>query len=188
MGSRDWTIMNELMPDRNRGLGSFPETETNDAQRKLVHVVLEAVSLCCSGNNVATAPSEFAGRSLHEMLLSLLTYSYASGTYGSQEIESRLARDARIRNLCARTDLTWHTLRRFRRENRNALKGTLTHVLESMPELISIGEMAKCVSARSAGDYSDRTTSPETFRILCVAVAERRIERAVIADTAALDD
>ena len=34
--------MNELMPDRNRGLGSFPETETNDAQRKLVHCRLAA--------------------------------------------------------------------------------------------------------------------------------------------------
>ncbi|MCF7762669.1 MAG: hypothetical protein K9N62_03260 [Verrucomicrobia bacterium] len=188
LGSRDSTFMNELMPDRNRGLGFVPETETNDAQRKLVHVVLEAVSSCCSGNSDTTAPSEFGGKSLHEMLLSLLTYSYASATYGSQEIESRLARDARIRKLCARTDLTWHTLRKFRRQNRNVLKAALAHVLESMPELISNTEMATCVGARRAVDYADRTTFPDAFPILCVAVAERRIERAVIADTAALDD
>jgi len=180
--------MLELMSERDGAIGSTFNLYTVESQRKLVGIALEAASNTSSEISSAHERSECVRKPLSQMLLTLLTYCYAAGIYGSQEIEERLARDARIRFLRTRTDLSWHTLRRFRRQNRRAVKAALARVFESMPELILRSELASRPGARSPRIFLGRETDRTEFRLLCADVAEIRIQRAVLADTAALDD
>lgn len=180
--------MQELISESEGAIGLPLNLFTIEPQRKLVTTALQAVSNACPEIGDANGCSECVRTPLSRMLLSLLTYCYADGIFGSQEIESRLARDPRIRFLCARTDLSWHTLRRFRRQNRSAVKAALTQVFESMPELILSSGTASRTDARSPRMLLEQETDRTEFRILCAEVAETRIQRAVLADTAALDD
>jgi hypothetical protein len=65
-----------------------------------------------------------------QMLLTLLTYSYASGLYESEEIEARIYSDPTLRYLAARTFPDRRTLRRFRRRQRPLIKQCLIHVFK----------------------------------------------------------
>lgn len=180
--------MQELISERDGAFGSPFNFFTIESRRKLIIIALRAVSNACPEMGEVNGRSEFVRKPLSRMLLSLLTYCYAVGIFGSQEIESRLARDARIRFLCARTDLSWHTLRRFRRQNRSAVKAALAQVFEFVPELILSSEMVSWPGARGSGIVSGQEANLAEFRLLCAEVAETRIQRALLADTAALDD
>lgn len=67
-----------------------------------------------------------------QMLLTLLTYSYASSLYASKDIESAIETDPTVRYLCAKTRPSWQMLRRFRRQNREAVQQCLLYVLKQV--------------------------------------------------------
>lgn len=95
---------------------------------RLTHLALEAVQ----GDE--TSPGEFrAGPALqsyrHRMLLTLLTYAYARGIYGSEEIQERVRTDGDLRYLCALEFPEAETLRQFRRREGARLGLALTRLL-----------------------------------------------------------
>ena len=59
------------------------------------------------------------------VMLTVVTYSYATEVYGSRNIASRISRDRILRFLCAGTYPTWRDLRDFSRQNRNLIKQCL---------------------------------------------------------------
>ena len=67
-----------------------------------------------------------------QMMLTLLTYSYASTIYGSKDIESEIERDRTIRYICARTFPDWQILRRFRRTYRDLIHQCLVNIFKQM--------------------------------------------------------
>jgi len=63
------------------------------------------------------------------MMLTLISYSYVIGIYGSRDIESAITKDKTLRYICARQYPTWEEIRRFRRLNRDCVQRTLASVL-----------------------------------------------------------
>jgi Transposase domain (DUF772) len=70
-----------------------------------------------------------------KVLLALLSYCYARQTYGSEDIEDLMRQDGEFRQLCQGEFPSARLLRRFRRENREAvrlcLQGALRFLLET---------------------------------------------------------
>jgi len=67
-------------------------------------------------------------------LLALLSYCYARDIYGSADIEDVLRRDANFRLICHNEFPGTRVIRRFRRENREALHRCLTAALRMLAE------------------------------------------------------
>jgi hypothetical protein len=67
-------------------------------------------------------------------LLALLSYCYARDIYGSAEVEDVLRRDAHFRQICNNEFPGARLIRRFRRENREALHRCLVAALRALAE------------------------------------------------------
>src|SRR5713101_6145950 len=65
-------------------------------------------------------------------LLALLAYCYAREIYGSEAVEDVMRRDSDFRQLCRNEFPDARLIRRFRRENQEALRGCLTSALRFM--------------------------------------------------------
>ena len=64
------------------------------------------------------------------ILLTLLSYAYATGTYESEEISVLCASDPAFREICGEDTPATRALERFRRENRGLLKWVLVQVFK----------------------------------------------------------
>lgn len=130
---------------------------------RLTHLALEAVQ------TVDAPLAEFRAGPLHEshgfrMLLTLLTYAYARGVFGSEDIQERTQTDFDFRYLATAEVPDALTLRRFRRLEWRRLEKALAHVL----------------GGATGSHAGDAWFDPK-------AEAERRLETAVAADSLALD-
>ena len=65
-----------------------------------------------------------------KLMLCLLTFSYASGTFGSEEISQRCDQEVILQSLCENNPPTSNSIKRFRRENRGLLKSCLARVFK----------------------------------------------------------
>lgn len=65
-----------------------------------------------------------------QMLLTLLSYCYASRLYASRDIEWAIENERTVRYICARTFPGWCVLRRFRRLNRDLVQHCLALVFK----------------------------------------------------------
>ena len=148
----------------------------------LARLVLAAVQ----DGTVPIAPTaEVAGRNADcqpYVLLSLLTYCYATGIFSSTDIELSFTQDKMVRHLCANTYPEAHQNRSFRRDNRRSIQKSLTEVLYR----------AWCIRCRleesspdAAIDFIDPCFEQEPdgkAALLFAAEAEERINRAVRLD------
>jgi hypothetical protein len=111
------------------------------------------------------------------MLLTLLTYCYASGVYGSEDIAYDCRNDAAVRYLCANTAPDQETIRNFRRANREWIEESLAWVYRNACDL-------KPEAVR-------RDASPVFAPKVCTAdlagLVRRRLELAILFDTAMSD-
>ena len=130
---------------------------------RLTHLAFEAVQATGApliGFRSEAGPDEYSFR----MLLTLLSYSYARGIYGSDEIQDRVRTDADLRYLCAFEFPNAMTLRQFRRREWTRLQATLAGLLRL---------------ATGAGEQEGWFNAD--------AEAAARLERAAAADSLALD-
>ncbi|MBL9174048.1 MAG: transposase [Verrucomicrobiales bacterium] len=100
----------------------------------------------------------------HRMLLTLMSYAYARGVFGSEEIQERVRTDGDLRYLCAREFPEAESLRLFRRREWARLNRTLIRLLERFVRI-------------------RRPDWPGDVALEAVA----RMERAAAADSLALD-
>ena len=94
----------ELPADLRRWLG----------RRGLVGLALEAVQTVDWRVNPVTDDNQ---EIRPQMMLTLLSYCYAAGICGSQDIEWAAQSDKTVRYICAGKEPDWPTIRRFRRRN-----------------------------------------------------------------------
>ena len=101
----------------------------------LVHFVLEAVERVSMErfrvNERGTGSAQYHPR----MMLALLVYCYAMGTFGSRRIERATHRDLCVRYLTADTHPDHDTICKFRRENFEAVSEAFLQVLLLAKEL-----------------------------------------------------
>ena len=156
-------------------------------KKTLVKLILDAIaginartSRCGS---VATGNPDFQPA----VMLTLLTYCYATGVYASTDIELNMPHDRMIRYLCAKNYLNLPVLREFRRYSRDRIKECLASVLRRVWELRFCDEDA-CPRAAASypgvsfGGWLNMTPTPDF-----TTEAEQRIVRAVRADSMAMD-
>ena len=156
-------------------------------KKTLVKLILEAIERL----NARTAERQAVGTENPDfqpaMMLTLLTYCYATGVYSSTDIEISMQHDQMIRYLCAKNYLNLPVLREFRRYSRDRIRECLAAVLQRVWELRFCDEddhpmaAAACLGV-SFGWWLNRGPTPD-FR----AEAEQRIVRAVRADSMAMD-
>lgn len=149
--------------------------------REAVGIVLEA------GQRVPWPPGGQHEGLSPQVMLTLLAYSYASGTYSSQEIEQKAANEAVARYICGSQQPGWQAIYWFRRWHRNSLKSCLTHVLRIAWE--------RQRAAGSSSDSAGEDDSPSGGGSQAVpthawfaAEADARLQKAILADSMALDD
>jgi hypothetical protein len=97
-------------------------------ERSLLRLVLETVPTV---ELPATVNRSKGGRILRsEMMLTLLTYCYASGIYASEDIVQAILRDRTVRYICAHNYPTWEDIRLFRRHRREQVEECLRKVYQ----------------------------------------------------------
>jgi transposase len=101
----------------------------------LVHYILDAVDALplttLRVNERGTGDEQFPPR----MMLGLLIYCYATGTFSSRQIERATYTDVAVRLLTADTHPDHDTICTFRRQNKQALAESFVRVLELAREL-----------------------------------------------------
>jgi hypothetical protein len=89
-------------------------------------------------------------------LLALLSYCYAREIYGSVDIEDVLRRDANFRQICHNEFPGARLIRRFRRENREALHRCLAAALRALAKGELAAEDGEAADAAIAEDATRR--------------------------------
>lgn len=109
----------------------------------LAHYVIEVVEgldlRLVQVNERGTGDEQFPPR----MMLALLIYCYATGTFSSRQIERATYGDVAVRYLCADTHPDHDTICTFRRQNRPLLEESFLRVLEMARELkfLKVGQI-----------------------------------------------
>jgi hypothetical protein len=178
-------------------LSTPPETWNNSlpddlslyiGKKTLVKLVLEAVEgidAGGSGRGPVTAEKVVIQPA---MMITLLTYCYATGVYGSMDIELNIHRDQMTRYLCAKTYPDVDVLRSFRRDWRLSIQQCLATVLSRVWELRFCGDDAEPIGGLSYADSSLNRWTGMTPAPNFPNEAEARIARAIRADSMAMDD
>lgn len=121
-----------------RGLGRFaPEPDTRQRKRFEAEVketetslVARTVKEACQNNPQPLIRPQNRPSLPVRAMLGLLTYCYVKGIFSSSDIERRLWEDTRIRMACPGDIPEAHTIRRFRRLNREVILSTLEQALK----------------------------------------------------------
>jgi hypothetical protein len=134
------------------------------ADRRIIQLALEAVGF------VALRDPGFSRQSCDafrpEMLLTLLTYCYATSTFGSDDVEWAVEHERATRYICRRSRPDAFAVRRFRRANRPRIEQCLVHVL------------TRALAER----FGETWVTEDAF-----GWARRKVELAILMDTAASD-
>lgn len=121
--------------DRNQPLLLPPDLREWVPKDDMVHFVIQAVDALDLNafrvNERGTGSAQYPPR----MMLSLLIYCYANGTFSSRRIERATYRDIAVRYLTGDTHPDHDTIAKFRRENFDAVAACFVHVLELAQEL-----------------------------------------------------
>ena len=155
--------------------------------KTLAGLVLEAVRLVDDEELNPPASSAAAPAFQPRAMLTMLTYCYANGVYGSQDVEMMMYEDADFRALCGMEYPDWRQLKGFRYRNHAALHRTLEETFSGVWRVR--GE-----AGRSGGGNGDGVNGhssnglPEPARQEWFsAEAEACIERAMFIDHMAVD-
>jgi hypothetical protein len=147
-------------------------------RKELVRLVLEAVE-GVDWSLVDGQEAEGEMKRKFPLLVTLLTYCYATGVYESRQIEFETKRDATLRYLCGNACPDWNTLRNFRRFHRRA-------IAQSLEKLFSLAW-----KSHFGGKIRSRGDVREPFQFWAIdfsAEAAERIDRAIRCDSMALDE
>ncbi len=130
--------------DRSTPMFLPPDLRDWVPQDHLVLLVLDAVEALPLSqfrlNHRGTGSEQYPPR----LLLALLIYSYATGTFASRQIEALSHYDVALHFLCANTHPDHDTLCTFRRQNKALLQETFVQVLQLTAglKLVRVGTVA----------------------------------------------
>lgn len=159
----------------------------------MVHFVLDAVEALdlrqVRVNSRGTGSEQYPPR----MMLALLIYAYANGTFSSRQIEGMTYSQVSVRYLCANTHPDHDTICTFRRQNKALLEEAFAKVLELAQEmkLLKVGTVAidgtkvkANASKHSAVSYGRAGELTEQLRLEVASL----VAKAEAADSVPLED
>jgi hypothetical protein len=107
-----------------------PRSEAETDLRALIGADALLALTLNAAQTLATRPAhDPTARPNPRMMLTLLTFSYASGWFGSEDVERAAGTDPTGRYISAREDIRAADVRRFRRANRPWIEHCLTQVI-----------------------------------------------------------
>ncbi len=164
----------------NRGLAVVRESIPSDLREwmdghALVCEILEARHNLEEANRRGETSGQSARRSQLEVMLTLLTYCYATGILATDEIVRRAENDTMLRYLCGRNQPEAGILRQCRRYHRAEIEGILTDVL---------GRVWEHRTELLAREFHTAEPARPDFQ----RMARERILDAIQLDSMALDD
>jgi hypothetical protein len=178
----------DALPDpRTLRPAEVDDLRTALGEGQLARVVAEVVDEFAWTAEDAKEVSVGWGDARRAALLTLLVYGYAAGIYSSLEIEALARRDSVLRFVGLGYAPDFDTLRRFRRTQRVRLTRCLAAVLQRVNAEASWPGGA----TPDGGDYLAASMDrwlPAGVGPSSAEEAERRVQRALQADTIILDD
>jgi len=155
--------------------------------KDLADLVLETVRLVDEGELNPPAASASAPAFRPRVMLAMLTYCYAIGVYGSEDVEQMMREDASLRALCGMDFPDWRRLKRFRRQNHAMLQRALEETFRGAWSLSCRAPQA--ASAHRGGRVAEaRNDLPDAASADWIAAeAAARIERAMFIDLMAIE-
>jgi len=153
-------------------------------RKVLADLVLEAVRRIGAEelNPPVTAESSLAFQP--RAMLAMLTYCYANGVYGSEDVEQMMYEDTAFRALCGRDYPNHRQFRRFRRHNHTVLKRTLEETLRGAWSLNhSFGHNGNGPAKESSNGLPD-----PAIQDWIAGEVENRIEKAMFIDQMSMEN
>ena len=159
--------------------------------KALAALVLEAVRMVDDGElNPPVSPNSTPACQPRAML-TLLTYCYAIGVYGSQDVEEMMYADASFRAMFGMEYPDWRQLRSFRRWNSDILRRTLEETFKGIWRLQGPDAAdADRADNRNGEDLRRQAgvSLPKTFDLESLSdEVQSRLERAMFIDHMAMD-
>jgi len=146
----------------------------------LVHFILDAVDALDLGairvNTRGTGSEQYPPH----LLLALLIYSYATGTFSSRRIEQTTHDSVPVRLLCADTHPDHDTLCTFRRQNAELLTTAFVQVLQLAQELrlLKVGQLTVAVDGTKVQAHASKHSAVSYRRAgEQIALLEQEIEQ-----------
>jgi len=156
-------------------------------KKTLVKLILEAVQ-SINGEKVSYERFALDGAGYQKgMMLTLVTYCYATGVYGSGEIELGIQRDAMTRYLCARTYPGVDAIRSFRRHHRPEIRECLGELFRRVWKVRFSGEGDDDFDGGSYPDFSIGRWMELPVLPEFESEADARLAKSIRADSMALD-
>jgi hypothetical protein len=183
-----------IAKDRSRGHigGRLPDNGGGWLNNKaLADLVLEAVRAVDEKELNPPAPGIGGPAFRPRMMLAALTYCYAVGIFGSQDIEEMMRCDGGVRALCGMEFPDWRRLRRFRRENREMLRRTLEETIRRAWSLNRRDRVQPTRSQTQEVNETLPTNAPGNEALTPDWLSREagvRIQRAMFIDQMTLDD
>jgi transposase len=113
----------------------------------MVHFVMDAVRVINLSQAHVNARGTGDAQYPPSMMLSLLIYCYATGTFSSHKIEQLTYDSVPVRYLCADTHPDHDTICKFRRENKELLQSSFHQVLEcaARAKVLKVGDITLAI-------------------------------------------
>ena len=157
------------------------------SSRDLVSLILDVVQTIESPKLDSNPAFDFNGILRPRMMVTVLTYCYATGMYSSQEIENATGQNETVRYLCARTFPTWQDLLRFRRQHKELIHEALSKVLQAACDF-KLWLAASLDPEVGTFEMPSGTQHEASPAINFSEIAHHRIKAAVFLDSVMLDD
>jgi len=113
----------------------------------IVHFVMDAVKLldltAAKINHRGTGSAQYPP----SMMLGLLIYSYATGTFSSRKIEKLTHENVAVRFLCGNTHPDHDSICTFRRENKELMESAFHRILHcaALTQILKVGEITVAI-------------------------------------------
>lgn len=114
-----------------------------------------------------------------KMMLTLLSYCYAAGIFGSRHVEQAIEDDPTVRYICARTRPRERDIRQFRRQYRAQIRACLIQILRWVWE----GKLDRSQADVRGASYDEREFQHQIDRS-----AQERIDVATFIDLMERED
>jgi transposase len=181
--------------DHNTPLLLPPDLREWIAPDHMVHFIMDAVAAL--DLSVAHVNERGTGRAQYPptMMLGLLIYSYATGTFSSRRIEALTYENVAVRYLTADTHPDHDSICKFRRDNKVLLGGVFHQVLEmaARARVVRVGDLTVAVDGtKILANASKHSAVSYNHCIEQMQLAESQIaellEKAETADSTPLQD
>lgn len=161
----------------------------------IVHFIMDAVGLLDLSAAKVNARGTGSAQYPPGMMLGLLVYSYATGTFSSRRIETLTHEYVAVRHLCADTHPDHDSICKFRRENKELLEAAFQRILHCavLSKVLRVGDITLAVDGTkilaNAGKHGAVSHGHATAQMLLLEEQIARLPaKAEDADSTPLQD